>query len=146
MVSHRTLEGRGLEIYDPAMQHHSITLAGRQFLAQERERGEVAQQLIPAPILPPAQVFPEYRRANEAPATQPREPFAVDPNVVDRALGAHAATQNALAAWLIAKGHTPLRSGASAADFDLAWDTGAAFYVGEVKSLTQGNEIGQLRL
>ena len=49
LVSHRTLEGPGLETYDPARQHHSITLAGHRYLADARERGEVAQQLILAP-------------------------------------------------------------------------------------------------
>ncbi len=146
LVSHRTLEGPGLETYDQVRQHHSITSAGHLYLAQARERGDVAEQLIPGPILPPSEVFPGYQPANEAPATQPRVPFAVDPNEVDRALGAHAATQNALAAWVRSKGMTPLRPGGSAADFDLAWDDGVTFTVAEIKSLTRGNETGQLRL
>lgn len=106
----------------------------------------MAQQLVPVPTLPPVEVFPDYQAANETPATQPREPFSVDPNEVDRALGAHAATQNALAEWVRSKGMTPLRPGGSAADFDLGWDDGATFNVAEVKSLTRGNETGQLRL
>lgn len=146
LVSHRTLEGPGLEIYDPARQHHSITPAGRRYLADARDRGELAQQLIPGPALPPSEVFPDYQQANETPATQARQPFSVDPNEVDRALGAHATTQNALAAWVRSKGMTPLRPGGSAADFDLAWDDGATFNVAEVKSLTRSNESGQLRL
>lgn len=91
-------------------------------------------------------MFPDYQSANETPATQPRVPFSVDPNEVDRALGAHATTQNAMAAWVLAKGMTPLRPGGGSADFDLAWDDGATFNVAEVKSLTPGNETGQLRL
>ncbi len=146
LVSHRTLVGPGLETYDPALQHHAITPAGRRYLREARERGEVAEQLTPGPTLPPAEVFPDYQPANEAPTTQPREPFVVDPNLVDRALGAHAATQNALAAWVRTKGMTPLRPGGSAADFDLGWDDGVTFTVAEVKSITRGNETGQLRL
>jgi len=146
LVSHRTLVGPGLETYDAALQHHAITPAGRRHLREARERGEVAEQLMPGPTLPPAEVFPDYQPANEAPTTQPREPFVVDPNLVDRALGAHAATQNALAAWVRTKGMTPLRPGGSAADFDLAWDDGVTFTVAEVKSITRGNETGQLRL
>ena len=146
LVSHRTLEEPGLERYDPARQHHSITPAGRLHLAEARERGELARQLVPGPTLPPSEVFPDYQAANEVPATQPREPFSVDPNLVDRALGAHAATQNALATWVRSKGMAPLRPGGSAADFDLAWDDGATFNVAEVKSLTRSNESGQLRL
>jgi hypothetical protein len=146
LVSHRTLEGPGLETYDPARQHHSITPAGRRYLAESRERGELAEQLIPSPSLPPIEVFPDYQAADETPATQPRELFYVDPNEVDRALGAHATTQNALAAWVRSKGMTPLRPGGSVANFDLAWDDGATFNVAEVKSLTRTNETGQLRL
>jgi hypothetical protein len=146
LVSHRTLEGPGLETYDPARQHHSITPVGRRYIAEARERGEVAQQLVPGPTLPPVEVFPDYQPANETPATQLREPFSIDPNEVDRALGAHATTQNALAAWVRSKGMTPLRPGGSAADFDLAWDDGVTFTVAEVKSLTRSNENGQLRL
>lgn len=146
LVSHETLMRPGWETYDPARQHHSITAAGRRHLAEARERGELAEQLMPTPALPPAEVFPDYQPANEAPATQPREPFSVDPNLIDRALGAHAATQNALAAWVRSKGMAPLRPGGSAADFDLAWDDGVTFTVAEVKSITRGNESGQLRL
>ena len=130
LISHRTLEGPGLETYDPARQHHSITPAGRRYLADARERGEVAQQLVPGPTVPPIEVFPNYQPANETPATQPREPFSVDPNEVDMALGAHAATQNALAAWVRSRGMTPLRPGGSAADFDLAWDDGVTLRCG----------------
>jgi len=83
LVSHRTLEGPRLETYDADRQHHSITAAGRRFLAEARERGELARQLFPGPSLPPSEVFPDYRSANETPATQPREPFSVDPNEVD---------------------------------------------------------------
>ncbi len=146
LVSHRTLVGPGLETYDAGQQHHSITPAGRRYLAEARDRGEVAQQLVPGPGLPPTEVFPDYQLANEAPGTQAREPFSVDPNEVDRALGAHAATQNALAAWVRSKGMAPLRPGGSAADFDLAWDDGVTFTVAEIKSLTRSNENGQLRL
>lgn len=146
LVSHRTLDGPGLETYDPTRQHHSITPAGRRYLGEARERGEVAQQLVPGPTLLAIAVFPAYQPANETPTTEPRQPFTVDPNVVDRALGAHAATQNALAAWVRINGWTPLRPGRSAADFDLTWDDTATLNVAEIKSLTTGNEIGQLRL
>jgi hypothetical protein len=146
LVSHETLIRPGWETYDPDHQHHSITPAGRHYLAEARERGELAEQLLPTPALPPAEMFPDYQAANEAPTTQVREPFSVDPNEVDRALGAHAATQNALAAWVRSKGMIPLRPGGSAADFDIGWDDGTTFVVAEVKSLTQRNENGQLRL
>jgi hypothetical protein len=106
----------------------------------------MARQLVPGPNLTPVEVFPDYLPANETPATWVREPFSVDPNEVDRALGAHAATQNANAAWVVARGLKPLRPAGSTADFNLAWDDGVTFNVAEVKSLTSGNETGQLRL
>jgi hypothetical protein len=87
-----------------------------------------------------------YRRANETPATTPREPFSVDPNEVDRALGAHAATQNALADWLEGNGLTPFSPPGGGADFDLAWEREGRLYVAEVKSLNDRNETKQLRL
>jgi hypothetical protein len=146
LVSHRTLLEPGFETYDAARQHHSITPAGRRYLAEARERGEVAAQLVPGPTLPPAEVFPAYRPANEAPTTQLREPFSVDPNEVDRALGAHAYVQNALGTWVRSKGLIGLRPGGSAADFDIAWDDGVKLNVAELKSLTLGNESAQLRL
>ncbi len=144
LVSHETLVKAGLEVYDG--RRHVITEAGRRHLSEARDRGDVAQQLLPGPALAPAEVFPAYEQANETPTTQQREPFAVDPNEVDRALGAHAATQNALAAWVRSRGMAPLRPGGSGADFDIAWDDGMAFIVAEVKSITRGNETGQLRL
>jgi hypothetical protein len=146
LVSHERLTRPGWDNYDPDRQHHSITAAGRHYVAEGRERGDLAGQLIPTAALPPAEVFPDYQPANEAPTTEPRQPFSVDPNQVDRALGAHAATQNALAAWVRSKGMSPLRPGGSAADFDLAWDDGVTLAVAEVKSLTPSNETGQLRL
>lgn len=146
LVSHETLIRPGWEAYDPDRQHHSITAAGRRHLAGARDRGELAEALVPTPALPPAEVFPDYQASNETPQTEAREPFAVDPNEVDRALGAHAATQNALAEWVRARGMTPLRPGGSAADFDLAWDDGGTLTVAEVKSLTRRNQTGQLRL
>ena len=140
LVSHRTLAEPGFETYDATRQHHSITPAGRRYLAEARERGELAQGLIPGPTLSPQAVFPDYQSANETPATRVREPFSVDPNEVDRSLGAHAATQNALAAWVVASGRKPLRPAGGVADFDLAWEVGSTFWVAEVKSLTRGNE------
>jgi hypothetical protein len=90
--------------------------------------------------------FAGYRRANETPATSPREPFSVDPNEVDRALGAHGATQNALADWLEANDLTPLSPPGGGADFDLAWERDGRLYVAEVKSINDRNEARQLRL
>jgi hypothetical protein len=87
-----------------------------------------------------------YRRANEEPRSAQREPFEVDPNAVDRALGAHAQTQNALADWVTSRGLDPMSSMSPSLDFDLAWVEDEVFYVAEVKSLPEGKEARQLRL
>ena len=146
LVSHRTLERAGLEVYDGVRSHHSITAAGRRHVEAARARGELAAEVTPSTMVGAAAVFPTYRRADEAPATKPRVPFTVDPNEVDRSLGAHAATQNALADWVIAHSWTPLSPGGSGADFDLSWDDGIVLNVVEVKSITAANEARQLRL
>jgi hypothetical protein len=95
----------------------------------------------PAPLPKSA----DYRRAKPAPTT-PSDPFTRDPNAVDRALQAHADTQNALNDFLVAKGARTWSPGAPDPDFDLAWRLGKFTFVGEVKSLLKSNEDRQLRL
>jgi hypothetical protein len=87
-----------------------------------------------------------YQRANEVQNSSPRQPFDVDPNVVDRGLRGHAATQNALANLLASRGLIPRSPASHEADFDLAWEHDGRIFVAEVKSLTQANEERQLRL
>jgi len=87
----------------------------------------------------------EYRHANENPATSSAGPFSVDPNQVDRALAAHARTQNALRDFLAAHGTEAWSPGPDEPDFDLAWSRRGHLYVAEVKSLTHVNEPAQLR-
>jgi hypothetical protein len=87
-----------------------------------------------------------YRPAHESPAVDAPSPFAVDPNEVDRALAAHAKTQNALEHHARGLGFQTYSPGPSDPDFDLAWQDGDSIVVAEVKSLTTRNERGQLRL
>jgi len=86
--------------------------------------------------------------ADETASAAAREPFAVDPSVVDRGTQGHARTQNALRAFVENKGTATLRPDLHGGDpdFDLAWIKGTVWYVAEVKSLTRGNESKQLRL
>jgi hypothetical protein len=84
-----------------------------------------------------------YVHAAEDAATSEREPFSVDPNLVDRGLRGHATTQNALAAFIGNVVRTPR---ADEPLYDLAWMAGDTLYVAEVKSLTAANEERQLRL
>ena len=105
--------------------------------------GGAARRIVhprPAPLATP------YRPADEAVASAPRDPFEVDPEAVDRGLIGHAATQNELATWVEAAGLEPLSPGPSDPDFDLAWRVPGACVVAEVKSLTNTNQDGQLRL
>lgn len=87
-----------------------------------------------------------YRRANEVLAVSERDPFAVDPALVERALRGHAATQNLLAAHIAANGATPLSPVPGGPNYDLAWQSGEEFWVAEVKSCTALNQENQLRL
>src|SRR5581483_8097476 len=86
------------------------------------------------------------RAADETTTTAPRDPFTVDPDTVDRGLRSHAATQNALSESVRANDLVPLSPGPADPDFDLAWRDGQALVVAEIKSITAGNEIRQLRL
>lgn len=115
--------------------------------------GVPASVAIPAPsghaAVPPGAIGTfgqEYTPASEAASSSPRQPFAVDPDVVDRGTVGHARTQNALAAYLTTAGITPLKPKPPDPDFDLGWSHRAGWYVVEVKSLTDQNEARQLRL
>jgi hypothetical protein len=87
-----------------------------------------------------------YRAANEEYSAAQRDPFAVDPALVERGLRGHAATQNALAAFVREIGLHPKSPQAGDPNYDLAWERDDAVYVAEVKSLTTLNQEKQLRL
>jgi hypothetical protein len=87
-----------------------------------------------------------YRRAEARDLPDVREPFAVDPAVVERGVTGHVDTQNAVADALTAAGLAPRSPCAGEANFDLAWKKDGAVYVAEVKSITDLNEEKQLRL
>ena len=87
-----------------------------------------------------------YRRADEEAAVAKRDPFEVDPDLVDRGVRGHATTQNALADLLQSLGVEPRKPSPSEPFFDLAWEREGAVSVAEVKSLTDANEERQLRL
>jgi hypothetical protein len=100
----------------------------------------------PAPRAPAAGLGAHYRREDENTTTTERDPFAVDPTVVDRGLRGHARTQNALADYLTARGIEPRSSAPGEPYFDLAWEQDEILFVAEVKSTTSRNEEKQLRL
>ena len=102
-----------------------------------------------APATPvPARVTigTSYRQAEENHDSSQREPFEVDPNVIDRGNNEHSRTQNALAEFLTSHRLEPLSPKGSVPDYDLGWKMLDVVYVAEVKSITNTNEERQLRL
>lgn len=77
---------------------------------------------------------------------EPRDPFIVDPSVLERATAAHFTLQNCLADWLIEQKYQPLSPQADDPKFDLAWRSSEHIFVAEVKSLNDSNQEQQLRL
>ena len=146
LVSHDTLTDPGWVEPTPARQPHRITDAGRAHLAAESGMwaGDSDDLEIRAAVA--GTVLGDYRRADETRRTAPREPFEMDPDAIDRASTAHAATQNAIADWVRDHGWTPRSSVGGIAEFDIAWEDDRGLVVVEVKSLTPRNETKQLRL
>lgn len=87
-----------------------------------------------------------YRPATPNPSVRPGDLFTFDPAARERALIAHARTQNALAEHVRSLDLTPLSPGRNDPDFDLAWWAASTMYVAEVKSLSGANATQQLRL
>ena len=99
-----------------------------------------------SPASAPIVLGSEYRDADEELAISERDPFTVDPALVERAHRGHAATQNLLANYLRSQGLKPRSPAPGNPNFDLAWVHNSVTYVAEIKSLTEGNEEKQLRL
>lgn len=99
------------------------------------------------PLIVPLQPLQDdYVRAEPSPVAS-GTPFEVDPDAVDRALAGHANTQNALANLAAAHGCETKSPGFADPNFDLAWRRpDGSVVVVEVKSLTDTNELGQVRL
>jgi hypothetical protein len=76
----------------------------------------------------------------------PADPFAIDPDMIDRGLSAHHATLSALAAWVTSRGLEPRLPALTEPQYDLAWIDSTSLHVAEVKSITIANEEKQLRL
>ncbi len=88
----------------------------------------------------------DYRIADEETSVGERDPFSIDPAIVERGLHGHAATQNALANFLINQQLIPLSPGPDEPNYDLAWKLDDEIWIAEVKSITNSNEEKQLRL
>ena len=97
---------------------------------------------------PPPPLHTEYRTAkttNEGHnSTIEQGTLNRNPALLERALKSHSATQNALAGKLGAMGIEPL-SPMGRVDYDIAWYEPKGLALGEVKSITEANEVAQLR-
>lgn len=111
--------------------------------AAQEGTSEITGPAQPSAMPDEPEVGQNYVDADEEAATSARQPFSVDPNLVDRGLRGHARTQNALADLI---GATARTARANDPQFDLAWLSDDVLYVAEVKSLTTSNEEQQLRL
>jgi hypothetical protein len=87
-----------------------------------------------------------YRQVPVTGLSGSRDPFSVDPALVERGLRGHTETQNELASVLSNAGIEPRRGLRPGPDFDLAWQKDGTVFVAEVKSITAQNEEHQLRL
>jgi hypothetical protein len=87
-----------------------------------------------------------YREARVSSLPSERQPFAVDPALVERGLRGHSDMQNALADVLRQAGIEPRSRLPREPNFDIAWETEGTVFVAEVKSITDDNEEEQLRL
>jgi hypothetical protein len=87
-----------------------------------------------------------YRQVPVTELSGSRDPFSVDPALVERGLRGHTDTQNELASVLSNVGIEPRRGLPSGPNFDLAWQKNGTVFVAEVKSITADNEEDQLRL
>jgi hypothetical protein len=87
-----------------------------------------------------------YRQAQVTDLSGSRDPFSVDPALVERGLQGHTDTQNELASVLRNAGIEPRSCLPPEPNFDLAWQKNETVFVAEVKSITADNEESQLRL
>jgi hypothetical protein len=111
-----------------------------------REARELGTREVTVPPAEHRTLGVQYRTANESAASTTRDPFTIDPAVVDRGVRGHAATQNAVAEYLEGKGLSPRSPRPDEPQFDIAWTQDGEVFVGEIKSLTIKNEEQQLRL
>jgi hypothetical protein len=92
-----------------------------------------------------AELGATYRTAATSELVE-RDPYSVDPAVVERGLAGHADTQNELAVMLANAGLDPRSPRGDEPNFDLAWRRHQTVFIAEVKSTTPTNEERQLRL
>ncbi len=108
-------------------------------VAHEPTLSSVERTTSPGPGAP-------YRQVPVTELSGSRDPFSVDPALVERGLRGHTDTQNELASVLRNAGIEPRRGLPPGPNFDLAWQKDGTVFVAEVKSITTENEEHQLRV
>jgi hypothetical protein len=101
---------------------------------------------VPTAGTPLADLGADYVPADEEAAQPDRDPFPVDPAVVERGVRSHAKLQNAVAAYAAAQGFHVKKPQADNPRWDVLWTDANVVWIAEVKSLTTKNEERQLRL
>ncbi|MCC6539657.1 MAG: hypothetical protein IT162_19060 [Bryobacterales bacterium] len=86
-----------------------------------------------------------YQDVDEDVEVAPREAFITDPSKVERGWKGHRVTQNRLANHLRSLGVEPKQPDGDVL-YDLAWEIDGRSFVAEIKSISDANETGQMRL
>jgi hypothetical protein len=114
----------------------ALTLAARHASSDAEDRGAHAVLSLGT----------TYRESRVSPLPTERQPFTVDPALVERGMRGHSDMQNALAEVLRQVGIEPRSRLPHEPNFDIAWETEGTVFVAEVKSITDDNEEEPLRL
>ena len=105
-----------------------------------QQKGTASKQLFRLPI-----IGKPYVDVNENVEVTPADAFNVDPSKLERGWKGHQVTQNRLAAHVRRVRGTPLQPDGKPV-YDIAWKLGEEVFVAEIKSVTDANEEGQMRL
>ena len=108
--------------------------------ASPQDETESPKQEIPLPAIGRAYV-PVDENVQIAPAAA----FTIDPSLIERGWRGHCVVQNKLASHVRLLGAAPLEPDSKPV-YDLAWELDGKIFVAEIKSVTDANEEGQLRL
>ena len=145
-------EIRELILNDPDAVLAAIDLVLKRHLLEHESAIRATLQIGPTTKAPetvqtlPRRIGRPYSNVGSLPRAANRDPFEVDPDVIDRGNQAHASTVDALADFLRGNGIEPLSPDRDQPMFDLAWERNGVVFVAEVKSVTAANEEKQLRL
>jgi hypothetical protein len=139
---------RGVELRPMQPYLNKLPAAVVALLSELREAADDAATIASTQEVRPTEgIGTSYRVAAVSSLPAGRDPFTVDPAVVERGLRGHAETQNGLAATLKAAGLNPRSPRPGEPNFDIAWEArDGTVFVAEVKSVTDLNEERQLRL